>query len=255
MNRKSLRSTRLIAAVLLGVLLAGGFWASPGLRALAQEIIEFFITTEDEQPSSVFVGEEPPAQTSEPYVDPYTQTIEAVAAQVEAFEVRLPTFIPRSLTFKGATYRPYPQGIEMIYECRGTPFSFMISQYLASEDETQLEIGESAVIEEVTIHDTSGQYVKGWWITHVDYASVEAAREAALESGEGPVEVPATLVWSNELEFHRLSWTEDGINFSVATNSGIMSNDVDHASVCRIDRDVLAEIANGLLPASQINTN
>ncbi len=37
------RRNRLIAAVLLGMILAGGFWATPSLRVLAQELINFFI--------------------------------------------------------------------------------------------------------------------------------------------------------------------------------------------------------------------
>jgi hypothetical protein len=249
MNRKTFRTTRLIAAVLLGVLLAGGFWALPGLRALAQEIISFFVVTEsDEQPSSFFVGN--PAEDAGEYVDPYTQTLDEVVAQA-SFDVRLPTFIPRTLTFKGASYRSDPEIVEMIYECRGTPYSYNIMQSHTSEDVPQMEVGPSAVIEEIPIRETVGQYVHGWWRVEVDEA-VEAAAREQQGSEPGVREIPATLVWWNEMDFQQMFWSEDGINFSIRTWSGNMDNDINYAAVCCIDQDAYAAIADGLHPASQI---
>jgi hypothetical protein len=245
MNRKPLRSTRLIAAVLLGVLLAGGFWASPGLRALAQEIIEFFIPAKsDIQPASFYVGVEP-NESGAAYIDPYTLTLDDVVAQA-AFDVRLPTFLPHTLSFKGASYQNEGERIEMIYECRGTPFSYNITQYPANETASQMEVGWSAVIEDVPIRETIGQYVRGWWLLTIDKAAYD-------EQGDETGEIPATRVWSNETYFQQMFWNEDGINFSITTASGSLSSDINYEAICRIDRDVLAQIANGLLPTSQIN--
>lgn len=248
MNRKTFRITRFVAAVLLGVLLAGGFWALPGLRALAQEIINFFIPTDsDFQPGLITVCDDPDACTG-PYVDPYTQMLDEVVAQA-SFDVRLPTFIPRTLTFVGASYRSDPEIVEMLYECRGTPYSYMIMQSQTSEDVPQMEVGASAVIEDVPIRETSGQYVRGWWLLTVDLGTFNSRSE----SESGVHELPGTQVWSNDIDYQRLYWREDGINFSIRTSSLNMDNDINYAAVCRIDKDAYAAIANGLQPASQID--
>ena len=233
--------TRLVAAVLLGVIVAGGFWATPSLRALAQEIIDFFTQTEtDEQPSTVFVGSGLAAPEEE-YVDPYTLSLDEIAAQA-GFDVFLPTYIPDIMNFKGGLVSHGGQRVEMIYDC-STPWSLMIAQLKVDDLATPLEVGASAVIEAVPIRDSIGQYVQGMW-------QYDVAPEIIENQGEAIEEVPVTRVWVNELAWKRLLWREDGINFTIMTAGGIMNNDT--LSPCALTKADYVAIAEGLQPASTI---
>lgn len=239
MNRLHSRRARLIAAVLLGALLAGGFWAMPSLRTLAQEIINFFMRVEtDTQTISVLVNNDP-VPSDEVYVDPYNLTLDEIVA-LASFDVRLPTYVPRIMGFKGALVSEGSQRVELRYGCK---WDLLIVQTKAAEPAPPFEVGVSAVIEDVPIRDTVGQYVRGMW-------RYEIASDVRSNLGDGFEEVPATRVWSNDLQWHRLAWREDGINFSIMTASGSLS--IDHPSSCQLTKDDYVAIVEGLRPASEI---
>jgi hypothetical protein len=232
------RRTRLIAAVLLGLILAGGFWASPSLRALAQTVIDFFTRTDDSQPSSVFVGGVPP----EEWENPYSLTMEELIAKT-AFNMRLPTFIPQGYRFAGARSMGGGYGVEMIFHCLD-PYSVIITEIPTTDPFTPMEVGESAVIEDVPIRDVIGQYVRGTWRMEVDH-------EALPTPGAEAQEVPATRVWTNEENWHRLFWYEDGISFMVSTGGGIFGSDT--LSPCDLTKADFVAMAQGLEPRFPLN--
>ncbi|MFN8530582.1 MAG: hypothetical protein U0670_18410 [Anaerolineae bacterium] len=153
------RPTRLIAAVLLGVIMAGILWTSPTLRALTQEILDFFIpAATDTQPDSVFVsGGPPPPDTS-------AMTALTLDAVVDGalFEIWLPTYLPHPYQFEGGEVLRAGQNIDLRYACR-EPWTLLIEQAISDEPPIPFEVGASAVIEEVSIHDVIGQYVRGMW--------------------------------------------------------------------------------------------
>jgi hypothetical protein len=229
------RRARLIAAILLGLILAGGFWgASPSLRALAQTVIELFERgSSDSQPSSVFVGPEPPEPEN-----PYPLSMDEVIAKT-AFNLRVPTFIPERYQFEGARSLIGGSGVELFYNCE-PPYSVIITEIATSDPFTPTEVGASAVIEDVPIRDVIGQYVRGAWRTEVDRALLPTPGGEPVDARE----IPATRVWSNEENWHQLFWYEDGISFMVITGGGILGNDTPNP--CALTKEDFVALALGM---------
>lgn len=243
MSRRTLRFVRVAAAALLGVMVVGGLlWASPSLRALAQEIINFIVQGEDEQPSIIFVG----GDSDPEWMHPPELTLEEIVAQTE-FDMRVPTFMPTLYRFMYAIY--FSDGVTPVlyYDCPYDPWAIMIVQDMGEKD-SPVEVGASAVIEEVPIRDTVGQYVRGFWRIRVDEA-VRREQEAVAREQNEAVGVPATMVWSNEIEHQQLAWREDGINFRIQT-AGFSSGDT--RNPCPLTKEDYVAIAEGLKPASEV---
>lgn len=240
MKRLYTRQTRLIAAVLLGMLLAGGFWATPSLRALAQSVIEFFSPrTTDTQAGSVFAGGgEPPPQSS----NPYPLSLDELTALAD-FDVRVPSFMPEQYHFGGGSYRSAMHDVEMIFYCPIAPWSLMIVQRQIDEPEPPMEVGASAIVEDVTIGDTIGQYVRGMWETRVDPQLIPTP-------GGEVKELPSTRIWTNDSAWQRIVWREDGINLMISTGSGTMGGDT--PPLCALTKADYVAIAQHMQPASAL---
>jgi hypothetical protein len=238
MNRFYNRRARLIAAVLLGLLLAGGFWASPSLRAVAQTVIDFFQPrSSDRQPSSVLVNATPIGMEI-----PYPLRLEDVMRWARA-DLRFPTFLPDGYHFAGARYESNGAGLEMAFDC-APPWRLLIVEFPSTRPLTITDIGASAVIEDVPIRGTVGQYVRGWWRAEFD-------RNAAIPTPGGkPREVPATNVWDNEMQWHQLVWREDGVNLWLMTSGAIL--DSDQPDSCRLTKEDFAAIGDGMQPFSTL---
>ncbi|MFN8449644.1 MAG: hypothetical protein U0521_13925 [Anaerolineae bacterium] len=238
MKRIYSKRARLIAAVLLGVILAGGFWATPSLQALAQEIIDFFVPGgSDTTSATVFVGGEPHAESA----DPLSLSLGDLAAQAD-FDVRLPTFIPETYHFVGATYQADFQFATLMYECR-EPWRVVITERQTDETVTPMEVGASAVVEDVAIGDVIGQYVRGTWRYEVD-------AEAIANQGDTVEAVPATRVWTNDSDWQQLFWRDSGLSLAVMTGGGLITTD--GPNPCSLTKDDYVAIAEGLQPASTI---
>ena len=242
MSHRILRFVRVAAAALLGAILVSGLlWASPSLRALAQEIINFFVPVDDEQASVVFVH----GDTVPNWMSPASWSLKEIVTLTD-FDMRVPTFMPETYQFTHASYASDGVTPILYYECRFTPWSIMIWQNVGDENPS-FEVGESAVIEAVSIHDTIGQYVRGFWSFHVD-DEVRSEREAVARELDEAVGVPATMMWSNEINHQQLTWREDGIIFTITTATMIS----DGRNPCPLTKEDYVAIAEGLRPASEV---
>lgn len=235
MSSRQSRRLRLIAAILLGVLLAGGLWSLPPLRTLAQGVIDFFIPDNDNTRSTeIYIGGHPPEPAERPSVD-----LESVIAAAP-FEVHVPTYLPNG--FRLDEVEIMNGAVFMKLKCR-TPWSITIAQ-LPFTDETDLvpqEIGASAVIETVDIHGVEGQYVHGSWEVVLP-ENFETLRQNEQAQG---IEVES--VWNNDLPWGRLTWVADGIIFDVRSSGGTMSLE-SRNNPCAPSREMFMAIARGLVP-------
>lgn len=242
MNYFYSKRVRWIAAALLAVIVAGGFWASPALRALAQSVIDFFTPAEtDTQSGSVYIGNTDPDAPGGVYVDPFRLSLDDVVAGAN-FDVRLPSFMPDALHLKGALLSDDRERVEMIYECTA-PWSLLIAQWHVDQSMPLLEVGASAVIEDVPIRDEVAQYVRGMWRYEVD-------PETMAQQSDKVGEVPATRVWTNDSPWQWLAWREDGINFTITTAGFDMNAPLDEPNPCLLTKADYVAIAQGLQPAS-----
>ncbi len=149
MKRFYSRRTRLVAAVMLGVLLAGGFWATPSLRAFAQSVIDYFVpTSSDTQQHTQQLSAplEDGARTSRELT---TGSLDDLMAQAE-FAVALPGFIPAGYTLDAAYYQPDDHRAFIHYTCARRLGIALIEQQSDSPTEPQ-KVGASAQIIEVPL--------------------------------------------------------------------------------------------------------
>lgn len=221
------RRNRLIAAVMLGVLLAGGFWATPPLRTFAQSVIDFFIpsSTDTQQFSASLDGSRQLAAA------PVSGSLSELTAQAE-FALALPGYIPAGYQLDAAYYQADDHRAVINYTCDGSLGITVIEQQSATPTEPQ-KVGASAVIVDVPIRAAIGQYVRGAWMADLD--NLTADNEA------GTYSVPE--IWTNESDWQNLTWRENGINYIVATGG---AGDSITDSPCALDKDDLAAIAQGL---------
>ncbi len=228
------KSRRLIAAALLGILLAGGFWAVPPLRTFAQEVIEFFIPDQDDTRSAeIFVGGLPTDEPDQPPGD-----LQTVIAQAP-FGVYTPTNLPDDYQITDAEFA---HGVVFITLTCVEPWAIMISQRPLDESVVSLgqEVGASAVIESVDINGVTGQYVHGGWDI-VPPANLDELRQTPQPQG-----VAVESVWNNDLPWGRLVWVADGFTFDIMSAGGIMSED-GRTSPCAPTRDLFTALARGLV--------
>lgn len=232
MNRFYNRRIRLIAAVLLGVIVAGGLWATPSLRVLAQEIFNFFTpASSDAVPTLVpLVAGPRPAQDA----NPYSLSLDEVAAQ--ASFVYLPTVLPENYRVEGAEYQADRQTVYINLVCDDL-WSLGIIEQLSDTAEPPYEVGASASIEDVPIRSAVGQYVRGAWEAQINEIGT------AEPGADGPV-VSVPRIWTAKTDWQHLVWREDGINFTLASGGSI--GRIDARPACALDKDAFAAVAQGL---------
>jgi hypothetical protein len=225
---------RLIAAALLGLLLAGGLWAVPPLRTFAQDVIEFFIPAQaDTRSTEIFVGGQPSEATDQPSGD-----LQTVIAQVP-FTVYTPTNLPAGYQISDAEYT---YGAVFITLTCVEPWAIMISQRPLDESLGSLsqEVGASAVIESVDINGITGEYVHGGWDI-VPPANLDELRQTPHPQG-----VAVESVWNNDLPWGRMAWSADGFAFEITMAGGILSEN-SRSSPCAPTRDLFTALARGLV--------
>lgn len=86
------------------------------------------------------------------------------ASKIAGFEVRVPTLLPDAYRFRGA--RAEKDFVELRYDSVNAvnPTNFQIRQWRADGvTQYEVEVGESASIEQVKIGNLIGEYVEGHW--------------------------------------------------------------------------------------------
>lgn len=228
-SRRSVFALRLVLVVLIG--LAFAFAVSPDLQALAQQIVQFFARTPDVAPAEVFIGggEEPSMHEEE------RLSFEDALSQV-SYDALVPSAVP-------SVYKPYramvhaPSGtLTLDYRCRDI-WGLMLTQSPSTEPFTLAgAVGEGAAVIDVTINGQPGQFVQGGW-----------KHDTPAEIGpEGPVRaVPTTRRWDSSIQFYQLAWSANGMNYALATSSGIQSSEA-VMGVCQQNQTILISIAESL---------
>ncbi len=237
MKRIYIRRARLIAAVLLGVIIGGGFWATPSLRAFAQSVFSFFTPAGSDAVATLVPVDGGPRQLAAD-ANPYSLTLDDVTAQVDF--ARVPTSLPDGYQFDGAEYRADQQTLYLNYVCDRMWWLTLIEER-SDTPMTPVEVGASAKIEDVPIRDTVGQYVRGAWEAMINQIGT------AEPSAEGPV-VSVPRVWTAVTDWQHLVWREDGINFTLASGGSI--GRIDAPPTCALDKDSFAATALSVQPAS-----
>lgn len=231
----------LAALVIFG---AAAVMMVPPLRALAQEIIDFFIqATTDSSTVKLYAGGTPP-----PPVEQYPLSLEEVT-ELADFELQVPVFIPKLYAFDGAQYDSREQSVTLNYTCQG-PWGVAVSQTRwPEEDVVHLragEVGASAEIEQVMIGTETGQYVRGNWI-------VEVVPEVQKQLDESDTRISLTTesVWTNNSEWQQLTWYADGRLYKVFTSSGYMERTANNYRACNLDKEDYVQLARSLQAISE----
>ncbi|MCC6189042.1 MAG: hypothetical protein IT318_08400 [Anaerolineales bacterium] len=235
-----LRQVALSALVLLA--LASAILISPGARALAQDILQFFQRSESDtievrltpistsplpQPTDApTTAEVPPVLTPEENVIEVTRveptpTLEGPltldedfpltldeAATEAGFPTRAPTSLPEGFEFRGTRYDANRQAIEQYYVFASHTGEVVTPQFTLIQQPGPFDslIGPSATIDPVTIGDIPGEYVAGGWLYKPSGTQVEA---------DGTIVQQFT--WERTMvPLQTLRWAKDGFYFEIA---------------------------------------
>lgn len=201
MNTRRKFSLRLAAAIALVVLLFAAFFAlTPQGRALAQEALQFFTRAESDQlPLQDWqLTPAPTPGTSTP--DP-ASILDATASvqeveQIAGFDVLVPSWIPDSLQFVGATIEEDKSIVRIFYqyvETNTNGLALRQQPIPVSEDCELCEmVGASAEVQTVSILGNAGEYVEGVWKL----------------TDQGPI-------WESDPYMKTLRWQANGMAFEL----------------------------------------
>jgi hypothetical protein len=159
-NRKIVVSALIIIALLTIVLI------TPQGRALAQSILQFFTRAEsDTLPIQPFqLTPIPETVTPDPgYV--FDKTV-IEAGKEAGFAVLMPTFLPKTLAFEGASYEPDLHIVRIFYSYDSTTNGLVIrEEHFQTSDDCELcgVVGAGADIKIIQIGGITGEYVEGVW--------------------------------------------------------------------------------------------
>lgn len=161
---------RLAAAIALAVLLlVAAFLLTPQGRALAQEALQFFSRAESDQLPIQDWQLTPVPTPGTPTPDPSSildanQDIQAVE-QEAGFDVLVPSWIPDSLHFVGATIEEDKPIVRIFYRYVETNGLVLRQQPIPMNDDCELcaTVGVSAEVVRVSILGNDGEYVEGVW--------------------------------------------------------------------------------------------
>ncbi|MEA4907471.1 MAG: hypothetical protein GYA17_02635 [Chloroflexi bacterium] len=192
-RRLRLVSVFLSALLLVGILVA----VTPQGRAFAQSVLQFF-TRAPADSLPVQDWQRTPAVNDSTAADP--ADINAAELPVDVvegqagFDVLEPAWLPPSLTFAGATLEAEHSIVRIFYRYEDTNGLVLREEpYQLSEDcELCGLVGDSAVVEEVSLGQATAEYVEGVWNL----------------TDDGPV-------WVSDPYLKTMRWQADGMAFEL----------------------------------------
>lgn len=204
--------------VLTLILVFGIILALPQGQAWAQSLLQFFIPTKDQitlpTPIPVNLVDVTPG-ASQPTLEPTASWHLAFSAvcgefsspqcsiekirQMVKFSVKGISNLPKGMLFIGATGGP--EGIALVYH-RSEPNSTIILMQspVSSPDQKAIPVGSSAAVEQVTIGNITGEYVKG---SYFHFAGDPVAK------------------WDPNADAQSLRWEENGTLYNLSMTGSI----------------------------------
>ena len=198
MNTRQKLIPRLSAGIALAVILTGVlFFTTPQGQAMAQSMLQFFTRAENnELPLQSFQLTLLPTPGT-PTPDPASiidANPEFTEVQKQAgYDVFEPSWIPSSLTFAGASIEDQ-KIVRIFYQYVETNGLVFRQEPVPVSEDCELcgMVGPDASVEQVTIGDTSGEFVEGVWKL----------------TEQGPV-------WESDPYLKTLRWQKDGMAFEL----------------------------------------
>ena len=208
------RAALILAAVTVGLAI---LFATPQGQAFAQSLLHFFTRTQGDtipaptgQPLRWVDRTTPGAPTLTPLPSPtgfafaddcgnlpiLKCSIEQIRGKVH-FTIKELGTIPAGLYFVGATGGP--QMIIIVYDSpdHSGALSLVEQPWTGSPEQTNWQIGASAVVETATVGNVSGEYVKGSY---------------GYTAGD------TNEVWDPTMDTQSLHWVEDGVFFQMSAS-------------------------------------
>ena len=219
---------QLVAVAAVVMLAVFGVAFRTELRAFAQEVLDLFQpAASDERTIDVEFGgvseNSPPAVTS------------TGSPGDVSFAVRRPAAVPAGYRLSAEAYDA-GAGSVLRYTCASNAnWAFSLWQYDTAA--YQIDVGESAAIETVTLDDGSeAQYIRGEWRV--------SAPPVIGEDAAAGVTLTLTQVWDNQSSVQHLYWSTGGVHNYLSISG--TDSPASLPAECAIDREAFLAIANSL---------
>jgi hypothetical protein len=199
----SLRIAAAAAALLAFIII--GTLASPALRAVAQQLMHFFIPAQDDhisvQVTMPFPGEAGSFESAD-----YFSLNLSEAQDLAGFPIKEITRLPSGYAFSGAHFDPTLKAVALRYSDHG---SFLVfTQRPSDKVEEYSNIGASASVETVEVRGVQGEYVTGGW-------RVGPQESARIETAVPGTQVSLGAYWDPSLPQETLRWHEAGMAYEI----------------------------------------
>jgi hypothetical protein len=219
----SLRIAAAAAALLAFIII--GTLASPALRAVAQQLMHFFIPAQDDRISVQVTMPFPGEAGSFESADYFSLSL-SEAQSLAGFPIKEITRLPPGYAFSGAHFDPTLKAAALRYSDHG---SFLVlTQRPSDKVEEYFSVGASAAVETVEVHGVQGEYVTGGW-------RVTPQESARIETAVPGTQVSLGAYWDPSLPQETLRWQEAGMAYEIRA-----------AGADRPNRDELLEMAGSI---------
>lgn len=192
------------AAFLLAFIIIGTL-ASPTLRAFAEQLMHFFVPSQEDHISVQVTMPFPGRPGSFDSPDYFSLDL-SEAQNLAGFRVQEITRLPSGYVFSGAHFDPNLKAVSSRYSKDG---SFLVlTQRPSGQVEEYFSVGASAAVKTVEVRGLQGEYVTGGW------------RASPQEGSRIETAVPGTQVsleayWDPSLPQETLRWQEEGMVYEI----------------------------------------
>jgi hypothetical protein len=196
--KQSSKFFKLAIPILVGLILAIGFAATPWGQAFATEVFKLFVHAESDtfslSPEEINRRTNPLSETSVPLA--YSAlSISELETQL-GFDIKEPTVLPDLFSFEGIHVSE--RSVDFVYQCSCGGRDLEIFQGPLA-DSNSVKVGVEATIEKIQVGEVNGEYVEGDFVI---YPGTEAA------------------TWNPKAPVRRLRWVIDEMLFQITSAGG-----------------------------------
>jgi hypothetical protein len=193
------------AAVFLLAFIIIGTLASPTLRAFAEQLMHFFVPSQEDH-ISVQVTIPFPGRPGSFESPDYFSLDLSEAQKLAGFPIQQIGRLPSGYAFSGAHFDPNLKAVSSRYS---KDSSFLVfTQRPSGKVQEYFSVGASAAVKTVEVRGIQGEYVTGGW-------RVSPQESARIETAVPGTQVSLAAHWDPSLPQDTLRWQERGMIYEI----------------------------------------
>lgn len=195
----------LVIAVVLILVLALGFYNTPHVIAIAQQIASYILPADSDQLTLTYRSSVTVSPSAIETQNVFPLNIEE-AEDIAGMRLKRIPLSVHDLTFNGARYDPDLKAVTMRYELDNAIILFTQRPFKNIKEYTS--VGASAPVESLYVRGVEGEFVEGGW--KILPENLEKPTDMTPDSDSN-----LAVIWDPDLPQRILRWQEDNTQFEI----------------------------------------